>query len=248
MFDQDYQIVSLIGMGGSSSVYHVIDNIGTHYAVKAFRRDKNVHYRQSMSMLKNEHSILTHIDEHPNILKSFAINMNGQVTLETQKCDTMYNLLELAENGSLSHFVKKTGPLEEEICRFFMVQLFSAVAHIHNLKVAHLDIKPENILLDEYFNLKLADFGCSEDLTKSYGFSNSKKGTRHYVAPEILELDPSEDEYYDAFQADMYSVGVTLFVLLMGEYPNMEEINPCFQTFRTNDSEGSQIQNIDEPD
>lgn len=71
----------------------------------------------------------------------------------------MYNALEYAQNGAFSTYIRQTGPLEESLARMFAFQICSAIAHMHSLGLAHLDIKLENILLDEFFNVKVADLG-----------------------------------------------------------------------------------------
>lgn len=69
----------------------------------------------------------------------------------------MYNILEYAPHGALSNFVRYTGGIEEEIARLYVYQFCDAISFIHKLGYAHLDIKLENILLDKYFNIKVAD-------------------------------------------------------------------------------------------
>lgn len=71
----------------------------------------------------------------------------------------MYNVLEYAQHGALSKFVRYTGGLEEEIARLYIYQIADAIQYVHSLGYAHLDIKLENILLDKFFNIKVADLG-----------------------------------------------------------------------------------------
>lgn len=73
-----------------------------------------------------------------------------------------YNVLEACDNGALSRYVRYTGGFEENIARLIFTQLVSAVIHMHDRNIAHFDIKLENILLDEYYNSKIADFGSAE--------------------------------------------------------------------------------------
>ena len=94
-----------------------------------------------------------------------------------------------------------------------------------------MDIKLENILLDEFFNAKLADFGISQDVSETNGFSGNICGTKHYMAPEICHLLPSET--YDAYKADIYSLGMWLYIMLFGEFP----VNESSETCSVDDSE-----------
>lgn len=83
--------------------------------------------------------------------------------------------------------------------------------------MAHLDLKLENILLDENYNIKLSDMGASLILLESGGFTNSRRGTANYMSPEVQNLQPGD--CYDAFKNDIYSLGVTLYLLLTSEFP-----------------------------
>ena len=98
-----------------------------------------------------------------------------------------------------------------------MTQLCHAVNHMHSQEFVHLDIKLENILLDQFYNVKLADMGCAMDVSDSEGRSDRRRGTPQYMAPEVTGL--AKGCSYDAFAADMYSIGVALFVMLVGEFP-----------------------------
>lgn len=73
---------------------------------------------------------------------------------------------------------------------------------MHSQQYCHLDIKLENILLDEYFNIKLADFGSSVNVSESNGSTNKRRGTLMYMAPEVADLEPGKE--FDAYAADIY--------------------------------------------
>ena len=63
-------------------------------------------------------------------------------------------------------YLIETGPFQEEIARFYFKQLINVIEYIHSKNISHRDIKPDNILLDKDFNLKLADFGFACKLNK----------------------------------------------------------------------------------
>jgi len=102
------------------------------------------------------------------------------------------------------------------------MQLSSAVKYLHDKKFAHLDIKLENLLLDEYFNIKLADFGSGVSVLKTKGLTSHKVGTPLYMPPEIKHLQNGNT--FDGLKADIYSLGVTLCLLLLGELPDLKGI------------------------
>ena len=101
---------------------------------------------------------------------------------------------------------------------------------MHNHGYAHMDVKLENILLDKTFNAKLADMGVSVDVSKSNGQCDSRRGTVRYMAPEVNHL--LYGETYDAYKADVYSLGMCLYVLLFGEFP-VKESEDDISTFES---------------
>jgi serine/threonine protein kinase len=95
-------------------------------------------------------------------------------------------LLELCANGELFDYVKNKQFMPESLARFYFVQLLSAVQYMHKNGFIHGDIKLENILLDEEFNIKIADFGFSEQKGNREQ-RTSVMGTDGYFAPEQIQ-------------------------------------------------------------
>lgn len=91
---------------------------------------------------------------------------------------------------------------------------------MHKHGYAHMDVKLENILLDARFNAKVADMGVSLDVSGTNGQCDSRRGTVCYMAPEVNHLLAGET--YDAYKADIYSLGMCLYVLIFGEFPIKE--------------------------
>ena len=118
--------------------------------------------------------------------------------------------LEFIKNGSLLDLLNKNGWLLESEARYYFQQLIDAIEYIHELGYSHRDIKPDNILLDDDFNIKLIDFGFATKSSKSKSF----RGTPEYMLPEILM------EYeYDPKQSDLFSAAITLFILIANHSP-----------------------------
>ena len=231
MIDNEFKIISRLGHGASSIVYRVEDECGNRYAAKCIGGEDKITYTTQMRLLMREHQTLCWLQEHPNIIRSLGMNTNGTAIIDGFKHHIAYDVLELAQNGMLAFYIKLTGALEEEIWRFFSLQMLSALDYVHSKKFAHLDLKLENILFDECFNIKLADFGSAVNLSEADGFTCLKRGTPKYMAPEVLELQQNEE--YDAYKADMYSFGVVLFAMLTGEFPNSEIISNNLLTLET---------------
>lgn len=217
MIDNRFILNELLGVGGSSKVYSAKCEDGNEYALKIIRKDKGYSDELSKRLVANEHITMSHIGEHPNIVNSLAYNTNGVAFLADGQHDIRYLVLERCKNGALSTIIRHTGALEENVAKFLFLQLCSAVQFIHDKNYAHMDIKLENILLDDFFNIKLADLGTAINVEESMGFTNKRRGTPFYMAPEVRNKE-SED-MIDATIADVYSLGVCMHLLLTGEFP-----------------------------
>uniref|UniRef100_A0A3P8Z337 non-specific serine/threonine protein kinase n=1 Tax=Esox lucius TaxID=8010 RepID=A0A3P8Z337_ESOLU len=135
-----------------------------------------------------------------------------------------YLILELALRGDLlehinavSHRKDSPGLCEEEARRLFK-QIVNAVKHCHNNQIVHRDLKCENILLDERGFVKLTDFGFACHYTDRSALMNTFCGSVAYTAPEILLC-----RKYCGEQADLWSLGVILYAMVMGKLPYHEK-------------------------
>jgi len=91
-----------------------------------------------------------------------------------------------------------------------------SINYLHALGFAHRDLKPQNILLDDNYNLKIIDFGFVCRLTgkSGSGFNTTKVGTPGYMAPELLSKSQ-----YNGHVVDLFSLGVILFIMYSGRPP-----------------------------
>lgn len=125
-----------------------------------------------------------------------------------------YVFIEYADNGDLETLLSNRGSLPENMCRFFFAELLSALDYLHNeCKVAHRDLKPQNILLDRYNNIRISDFGFSKSFDDLVPNMTTKCGTPTYAAPEVVIGRP----YTKA--ADIWSLGVILYQMAVGKVP-----------------------------
>jgi len=105
----------------------------------------------------------------------------------------------------------------EETGRYFLHQLVDCLTYLNKKNVVHRDLKLENILVDGDMTLKVADFGFAT--YKHISKLKSYRGTKTYMAPEI-----KEGKTYDGRQIDIFSVGVILFIIVMGIFPFQEAV------------------------
>ena len=124
-------------------------------------------------------------------------------------------ILEMANGGELQRVLDDEECIDEPVVRKMICQILEGLIYLHDNHIAHLDIKPQNILLSEPFpngDIKLCDFGISRRITKDCEIRDIC-GTPDYVAPEILRYDPI------SLATDMWSLGVLTYVLLSGYSP-----------------------------
>jgi serine/threonine-protein kinase HSL1 (negative regulator of Swe1 kinase) len=127
--------------------------------------------------------------------------------------ESRYLIMEHVAGGELFEYVAHQRRLDEDLCVFLFRQIVAALLYCHRLQIHHRDLKPENILLEQKtMTVKLVDFGMAA-LQPTGNYLTTPCGSPHYAAPELLS-----SKSYDGGQADVWSCGVVLFVMLTG-YP-----------------------------
>jgi len=128
-------------------------------------------------------------------------------------------VMEYAEGGELFDHIVAAGRFTEFQARYYFQQLIAGVEYCHQRNVCHRDLKLENTLLDTVPSpsnpprVKICDFGYSKN-NLLHSQPKSTVGTPAYIAPEVLQR-----KEYSGYQADVWSCGVTLYVMLVGAYP-----------------------------
>lgn len=143
--------------------------------------------------------------------------------------------MELAEGGDLFDKIESDVGVGQDIAHLYFTQLISAVSYMHSKGVGHRDIKPENVLLSAEGNLKIADFG----LATLFEYNGTKKlckticGSPPYTAPEVVTCDTrvaqKQGGGYHGDLVDIWSCGVVLFVLLVGNTPWDEPLDRSYE-------------------
>ena len=114
----------------------------------------------AVKMLENEFHHASKLN-HPNIIKVIEAKKSVIMTENDKKTKVAFIAQELAPRGDFFNYLVKNGGLPTPIVLYYAKQLLMAVNHMHTKEVAHRDLKCENILLDNNFNLKVADFGLA---------------------------------------------------------------------------------------
>jgi len=171
-----------------------------------------------MDLLSQE--INTHLKfDNENIAKLVTYGFSGKLKKSNKSKTIKYLILELGERGAMMELLQTQKRLPVKMARFFFRQIVNGLAVLHQNNIAHRDIKLENFILTKEYNLKLIDFGFSCEI------NNSNKepilytkilGSESYMSPEML----FERKYF-ADKSDIYSLGVVLFCMLVGQLPFM---------------------------
>jgi len=129
--------------------------------------------------------------------------------------------MEFSQYGDLENFKKKVIkrlPLSETLICYILGGLSEAVNYIHtHNKIIHMDIKQQNILIDDYINVKLTDYSISIDYKNKKYITLPMIGTCYYMSPEVLRKETIPANY--ASKIDVYSIGVLLYLLAFCDYP-----------------------------
>uniref|UniRef100_A0A7N8XDR5 MAP/microtubule affinity-regulating kinase 3 n=1 Tax=Mastacembelus armatus TaxID=205130 RepID=A0A7N8XDR5_9TELE len=207
----NYRLLKTIGKGNFAKVKlarHILT--GREVAIKII--DKTQLNPTSLQKLFREVRIMK-ILNHPNIVKLFEV-------IETEK--TLYLVMEYASGGEVFDYLVAHGRMKEKEARAKFRQIVSAVQYCHQKHIVHRDLKAENLLLDADMNIKIADFGFSNEFTVG-GKLDTFCGSPPYAAPELFQ-----GKKYDGPEVDVWSLGVILYTLVSGSLPfdgqNLKEL------------------------
>ena len=228
-----YSNMTLIKEGRFSSVYTVIHSVtGKKRVMKIFHK-KRIKDEFTQDDLANQIEILKNLS-HPNIIKLFEVfTYNFKI----------YMIYEYCPGGNLLDLLEKDATFSEQKCRNIMFQVLSAVSYCHAKGIAHHDLCPEHIVLDNIkaltskedynaYSLKIINFGSYMLFNQSSAKSLSPRKRRaisigyksisnpYFAAPETIEgnLEAITEK------CDIWSCGVLMYLLLSGELPFKNDI------------------------
>merc|ERR1719220_678837 len=197
-----YRLLKTIGKGNFAKV-KLAKHIPTGKEVAIKIIDKTQLNPGSLQKLFREVRIMKTLD-HPNIVKLFQV-------IETEK--TLYLVMEYASGGEVFDYLVLHGRMKEKEARAKFRQIVSAVQYCHQKKIIHRDLKAENLLLDSEMNIKIADFGFSNEFVPGNKL-DTFCGSPPYAAPELFQ-----GKKYDGPEVDVWSLGVILYTLVSGSLP-----------------------------
>ncbi|RZF45516.1 hypothetical protein LSTR_LSTR005718 [Laodelphax striatellus] len=208
-FDDLFEVFEELGKGHFATVKRCVRRSdGATFAAKLLRK-RRVCRGVAVEDIRREALALSRL-KHPNIITLHDVYDTGQ---------SVVLLLELVTGGELFHYVGDEGHLEERRAVHIVRQILDAVQHMHQIHLAHLDLKPENVLVVERCELphiKVIDLGLSQWLDEATDVK-TVFGTPEFVAPEVVNFDTL------SLATDMWSVGVITYILLSGASPFLGE-------------------------
>lgn len=219
-----YEIREILGDGTSGQVRRAIHRqSGKEYAVKVISLRQQI----DLASMEQEVTVMQSLD-HPYVVQLVDVFVHHGIA--------MYLVMELVSGGDLFDRIVQKERYSEVDARRVMRRLLSAIHYLHQTKnIVHRDLKPENILCTSPTSVKLADFGLAK-MIQSDGLKTFC-GTPQYFAPEVLQRRTTvagSGRY--GKPADMWSLGVILYILLVGRPPFEADLDPL-QAFHALDFE-----------
>jgi len=201
-FKTEYEKLNAVGMGGFAECYRCRHNQSQReYAVKIINKiaDKRCY---------DEVEIMSKVSQHPNIVTMVDL---------FEDRDYVYLVLEFMKGGELYDKIIKQKVFSEREASQVIHQIAKVLEYLHSNNIVHRDLKPSNILYADETNkpemLRLSDFGFAKLLRHDNGMLMTPCFTANFVAPEVLKK-----QGYDK-SCDMWSLGVILYVMLVGKLP-----------------------------
>lgn len=203
LLEKGFELLDPIGNGGFATVFTVrslrYDQI---FCVKIIDTSgKNRNAENLIDSFNAELDVLMKLT-HPNVVSIFY-------HFASENC--YYLILEYCPNGSIKDVLQREEKLEGDKLKDWITQLLKGMAYIHSQKICHRDIKPQNILVDQYDRPKIVDFG----LAQLDGSMTRFCGSLPYMSPELVAKKPDSDPYF----ADVWALGITFYYMVFGTTP-----------------------------
>lgn len=203
ILDDRYEIIELIGSGGTANVYKALCHRLNRYDAVKIMRDETAANTELRRRFRAESQAVAMLS-HPNIVSVYDVSHSD---------DVEYIVMELIDGITLKQYLQKKSVLDPSEVLDFTIQTAKALEHAHSKGIIHRDIKPQNIMLLKDGMIKVADFGIAS-LENTIEENNGETvGSVHYIAPE-----QARGEAPDA-RSDIYSLGIVMYEMLTGKLP-----------------------------
>ena len=200
----EYEVQDELGRGGMALVYRALEReLGREVAVKVlpFALGFDAEFVERFQREARTAAQL----EHPNIIPIYRVGRSGRV---------IYFVMKFLRGGSLAGLLQKRGRLTAPEIRRLLVDCSSALAYAHQRGIVHRDMKPDNVMFDEFGQVLLTDFGIAKAMSGGRLTGTGMSiGTPHYMSPEQARAQAIDG------RSDIYSLGVVAYQCLTGQVP-----------------------------
>jgi len=223
----DLQVVSRLGQSRYQVFQVYSKSTDSYYALKLFPYQNN----QIDPCYEKESRFISL--KHQNLVYFLESRPAKETVTGNRRYKTSYILMELAPYGDFADMlIQNKLPRDDKLARTYFHQLIAGVEYLHSNEIAHMDLKLENLLLGEDFQMKIADFD-SAFFPKDHFVST--RGTINFRAPEVKGVKCRNPK-----KADIYSMGIILFALKAGVLPYIEDVlvkgHNLFELLKAEDS------------
>ncbi len=202
----NWVLEAAIASGGMGDVYRARHKtLNTQAAVKVLR--PHISDADEMQQRFGREAAIQAKLQHPHVARVLDYHLQD---------GRWYLVIEFLDHGSVADKIRQAdGPIPIPQALAWVRQALDGLHYAHGQGIVHRDVKPDNLLLDAYGQVKVTDFGIARDLTLTRLTSTGMTlGTPHYMSPEQLLAPDQVDE-----RSDVYAMGVVLYELLAGEPP-----------------------------
>ncbi|MFC2168797.1 protein kinase [Acidobacteriota bacterium] len=203
-FDNRYQVIEELGLGGMGRVYKVLDTtVDEKVALKLLNPDIAAQ-PQTLERFRNELKLARKIS-HRHVCRMYDLSEAEGMP---------YITMEYISGEDLKSLIKRAGQISVGKALNLTQQILEGLDEAHRRGVVHRDLKPQNIMVDMDGNAKITDFGIARS-TKTKGLTGPGTiiGTPEYMSPEQVEGKPVDH------RSDLYSLGIVLYELVTGKLP-----------------------------
>ena len=249
----DYHILRRLGMGAGGAAYlarregHGQGQVALKFANEIWRHLEVANHPRAAEksetnrdLIRAEFAIMQMFD-HPHILKAYFLNEEGVIRRNGVERQTrhLYSVNQFAEGGTLLFYLM-SGRLSEPIAKRIFIQLVTGLQAMHNQRIVHKDLKPDNLLLTSDYSLLIADFGHATQLDANGIVTQDgvRTGTPCYNPPETHDENIQQVR---GVPLDLFMAGVLFFIMVSGKPPFKKgavHTDPYYNFFTTGNPAG----------